>query len=71
MCAMSEDEYTVTARDLLQRDEIGLIDVDGGDRHIAKVSGMSEGDVWLQYHDDGEPRAVAAHSDIRVRPAGP
>lgn len=66
---MSDDEYTVEARDLLQRDEIALIDVDAGGRRIAKVSGMGETDVWLQYRDEGEPRSVAAHSEIRVRPA--
>ena len=66
---MSDEDYTVVARDLLQRDEVALIDLDAGERRIAKVSGMGETDVWLQYRDEGEPRSVAAHSEIRVRPA--
>lgn len=66
---MSDDDYTVEARELLKRDEVDLIDLDAGERRIAKVSGLEEGDVWLQYRDEGEPRSVAARTTIHVRPA--
>ena len=66
---MSEDEYRVRARDLLGRDDVvGLVDLDHEGRRISTVSGLGEGDVWLQYEDDGEPRSVSAWDEIRVRP---
>lgn len=65
---MSDKDYTVRARDLLGTDDVALLDLDHYGLQIVKVSGLGEGDVWLQYKGDSEPRSVPAWGEVRVRP---